>query len=161
MRTSDPAVALRIGEPSAVAAAPLPSDGDPTLDPTVSCNLGADAPYARVRDEPRRWLTLVADDEPPPPAAPTLAARGTDATADPLPMAAPIDGVIGSTFGSSAALRELLDAANEHRRVVDLIWTAHEFGAVQLPAALVTRLERARAAWPAALSGLSVGAAPA
>lgn len=77
-------------------------------------------------------------------------ARSSDDGASP-PLAEPIDVAVSALWGSPADVLGLLAAASEHRRIVDLIWNAAQIGALQLPPALMTAMERARASWPQAL----------
>jgi hypothetical protein len=75
--------------------------------------------------------------------------RGDDIASPPL--AEPVESAAAGLWASPADLLGLLTAASEHRRVVDLIWSASQIGALQLPPTLVAALERARASWPQAL----------
>lgn len=165
MRTSDPAAAvLRIAELPAVALAVAPAPdvegADGSADPL---NLATGALYARVPDDRGRWLSLVVDDEPLPESVTATAdhaAPTVDRAEDLSPLAAPIEAVVGGLFDTPAGVVALLDAANEQRRVVDLLWAAYQIGAVQLPAALADRIERARRSWPDALAASTLAMLP-
>jgi hypothetical protein len=160
MPISDPALALRMTDASAVAVAPLPADAEPESLDALSHNLGGGALYARAQEAPRRWLSLVTEDDRETVEATGEAPEAATTTADLPPFAAPMESVLPTLFDSPAALRELLEAANEHRRVVDILWSAYELGAVQLPQSLASRLERARANWPTVLGPLSLSPLP-
>ena len=67
------------------------------------------------------------------------------------PMAEAPTSIAAALWASPAALLDLLAAAAEHRRALDLVRTACEIGAIQMPPALAEALDRARASWPASL----------
>jgi len=67
------------------------------------------------------------------------------------PMAEPPTAVASALWATPTAVLDLLSTASEHRRALDLVRTACEIGAIQLPPALVEVLDRARATWPATL----------
>ena len=158
MRIGDPAVAsvrpVELSLLSLVSAPGLAGSEEMVEAPTI--NVVPGAVYARVPSPPDRWLSLVVDDEPAELADMSederTAALATEPTVLP-PLAAGLEAVVGGLFDSPASIVTLLQAANEHRRIVDLLWAAHEMGAVRLPAALADRIDRARQAWPSVLPG--------
>lgn len=107
----------------------------------------------------RSHLRLLSSDDVAPaamhavvrPLVPRDAAPASDDDLASPPLAAPLSASVSALWGSPADVLGLLAAASEHRRVVDLIWNAAQLGALQLPPALVTAMERARATWPTAL----------
>jgi hypothetical protein len=165
MRIGDPAVAVvRPAELSVLSVVPAPDvEGSEQTVEAPLLNVGLGAPYARVPSERTRWLTLVVDVETEASGDAPEDAGTADPAAEqaPLaPLAAGLETVAAGLFESPTSLVALLQAANEHRRIVDLLWAAHEIGAVRLPAALAERIERARQSWPSVLPG-SVALAPA
>lgn len=164
MRTSDPAAALRLDGSTAVAAAKLPPDVDPG---TSCCNMATDQPDGTAPEPRRRWLALVTDDDPAlgedtnrsesGGASEAATDRSTflvPAALPAVPMAAPVETVVSTLFDGPAAVVGLLETANEQRRVIDLLWSAYEMGAIQLPNALAAHIQRARDCWPTALGVL-------
>lgn len=147
---SEPAAA-----PWAVDLAPEPARATPSS--SQSSTVHAATPLSAGR----RHLTLVpggAGDEPPvraayPATTPLPWPTATDIVVP--PMAEPPAAVAASSWSSPAAILDLLASASEHRRVLELIWSAREVGAVQLPPALADAIERARATWPAVLPASS------
>lgn len=132
-------------------------------------NMATDLPCGTVSDYKRRWLTLVPDDAPAPAGVEIEGAdvhaasqRAADVVALPAhttaaalpPMAAPVDAFVPTLFEVPEGVLALLETANEQRRVLDLLWSAYEMGAIQLPNVLATKLQRACSHWPAALAPL-------
>jgi len=81
----------------------------------------------------------------------TVAPRASSDDIASPPLADSLDAAASTLWASPADVLGLLAAASEHRRIVDLIWNAAQIGALQLPPALLTAMERARASWPQAL----------
>jgi len=159
---------------------PVPSHGD-VRRPTVSVDMHSEpaatpwavdrAPDAALATTPSsastsvtpsaapavaacRHLTLLAGGAEPAvgrPTAPRPPAAFPAADIAVPPMAESPTAIAAALFATPAALLDLLAAAAEHRRALDLVRTASEIGAIRIPPALAEALDRARASWPASL----------
>lgn len=138
------------------AASPWAVDlaSDPTRPTPPSASSPTTALASDLPATTRRHLSLIIADAPEerlaPPAADRPAMRHTDDIVVPA-MAEPATTMASALWASPAAVLDLLSAASEHRRALDLVRTACEIGAIQMPPALVEILDRARATWPASL----------
>lgn len=118
----------------------------------ISPAIPSPAPAAAAR----RHLTLIPGnpeptvDRPAPPGARQPAGWPAADIVVP-PMAESPASMATALWATPAALLDLLHAASEHRRALDLVRTACELGAIQVPPALAEALDRARASWPSSL----------